>query len=183
MALSQNLKDYESIIVYHGSHTVVWTPDFGMLKDGKDFGKGFYTTSSKRQAENFARIVTARETGRTPMLNAYRLSSLDGLNVKVFAETEPPTPDWLGMIIDCRKKKLSHGYDVVIGPVADDKTSTVIQVFLEGLYGPPESLEAQEFAIKQFMSQRLSNQIVFCSEKAATRLTFIDVQGVAERRR
>lgn len=49
----QNLSD--GMLLYHGSYMVVDTPDLAKCAEKKDFGKGFYLTTSKKQAENFIR--------------------------------------------------------------------------------------------------------------------------------
>lgn len=48
----QKLSD--GMLLYHGSYTVVNTPDLAKCATRKDFGKGFYLTTSKKQAENSA---------------------------------------------------------------------------------------------------------------------------------
>ena len=47
------LKLSEGMLLYHGSYCEVKTPALAKCADFKDFGKGFYLTSSKEQAENF----------------------------------------------------------------------------------------------------------------------------------
>lgn len=43
----------DGMILYHGSYCEVKIPDLSKCSDFKDFGKGFYLTSSKEQAEKF----------------------------------------------------------------------------------------------------------------------------------
>lgn len=43
----------DGMFLYHGSYCEVRTPDLTKCAACKDFGKGFYLTSSKEQAENF----------------------------------------------------------------------------------------------------------------------------------
>lgn len=43
----------DGMLLYHGSYCEVKTPDLVKCSDFKDFGKGFYLTSCKKQAENF----------------------------------------------------------------------------------------------------------------------------------
>ena len=58
------LKD--GFILYHGSYCEVKEPDLGKCAKRKDFGQGFYLTTSKDQAERFLRtsIVKAMATGK-----------------------------------------------------------------------------------------------------------------------
>ena len=43
----------DGMLLYHGSYCEVNPPDLAKCVDFKDFGKGFYLTSSKEQAESF----------------------------------------------------------------------------------------------------------------------------------
>ncbi len=43
------------LLLYHGSYVEVPIPDINRCRDGKDFGKGFYLTTDKAQAERFVR--------------------------------------------------------------------------------------------------------------------------------
>ena len=47
----QKLSD--GMLLYHGSYMVVDTPDLAKCAARKDFGKGFYLTTSRKQAEAF----------------------------------------------------------------------------------------------------------------------------------
>jgi hypothetical protein len=49
----QKLSD--GMLLYHGSYTAVNRPDLSKCAAKKDFGKGFYLTTSKKQAEDFVR--------------------------------------------------------------------------------------------------------------------------------
>ena len=51
------------MIVYHGSNTEIKEIDLAKSKLGLDFGKGFYVTSIREQAEIWARKRCAREGG------------------------------------------------------------------------------------------------------------------------
>ncbi len=41
---------YDGMLLYHGSYTAVDNIDLEMCTEGKDFGRGFYMTSSQQQA-------------------------------------------------------------------------------------------------------------------------------------
>ena len=43
----------DGMLLYHGGYCEVKKPDLAKCAAFKDFGKGFYLTSSKEQAENF----------------------------------------------------------------------------------------------------------------------------------
>ena len=50
----------QGMILYHGSYCVVEEPNLNRCAKYKDFGQGFYLTSSKRQAKSFAKIATTK---------------------------------------------------------------------------------------------------------------------------
>lgn len=47
--------------LYHGSFTQVPEIDLGKCKRGKDFGRGFYVTSSYKQAQNFVPLSVNKQ--------------------------------------------------------------------------------------------------------------------------
>lgn len=54
----------ESMILYHGSYCIVENPDLQKCAKYKDFGQGFYLTTSKEQAKNFAKITATKAKAR-----------------------------------------------------------------------------------------------------------------------
>ena len=50
----------DGIILYHGSYCPVETPDLAKCAMYKDFGQGFYLTTSKEQAKSFAKISATK---------------------------------------------------------------------------------------------------------------------------
>lgn len=50
----------DGLILYHGSYCEVKEPDLTKCSKRKDFGQGFYLTSSKEQAESFLKTSIAK---------------------------------------------------------------------------------------------------------------------------
>jgi hypothetical protein len=50
--------------LYHGSYCEVSDPDLSKCARYKDFGQGFYLTSSREQALRFSKISTTKAVGR-----------------------------------------------------------------------------------------------------------------------
>ena len=70
------------MIVYHGSSVVVRQPDILHSYRALDFGKGFYVTSVREQAERWARRKAVLVGGRA-MVNQYQMDDgMTGLRVK-----------------------------------------------------------------------------------------------------
>lgn len=103
------LKD--GFIFYHGSYCEVKEPDLTQCAKRKDFGQGFYLTTSKEQAENFLKtaIVKAVAAGKIQenqnygYISTFELQLSRKLEIHIFENADV---DWLHCIAAHRKKKL-----------------------------------------------------------------------------
>ncbi|MBR5345492.1 MAG: DUF3990 domain-containing protein [Clostridia bacterium] len=76
------------MIVYHGSSLIVTHPDTNHSYRSLDFGKGFYVTSVKGQAERWARRKASLDNGKA-IVNQYRMSDdMTGLHVKTWSSVK-----------------------------------------------------------------------------------------------
>ena len=135
-----------------------------------DFGCGFYTTTNKNQADNFAQKVVVRRGG-VPTVNAYELdeSTLADLNVKRFLA---PDEQWLDFVSAHRNGTYAgEKYDVIIGAVANDDVYRTLQIYAGGLLTKEQALEALKI-------KKLFDQYVFASEKALSALKFVNAEEV-----
>ena len=106
------------MIVYHGSNQVIKTPDISFSKNYLDFGKGFYITTFKKQAEKWAARKASRYGGE-PVVNEYEL--LDNLSSFSVLRFDDENEKWLDFVCSCRNgQDLNKDYDIIIGNVADD---------------------------------------------------------------
>lgn len=55
---------YDGLILFHGSYCEVSKPDLQRCSARKDFGKGFYLTSSREQAESFLRTAIGKAVAK-----------------------------------------------------------------------------------------------------------------------
>jgi hypothetical protein len=101
----------------------------------KDFGKGFYTTAITRHAGERA-VDIAAAIGSSPAITVFDFDEAalaDGkFSVKRFLT---PSQEWVEFVMRCRDRKLPqppHAYDVVEGPVANDKMRTQFALFERG---------------------------------------------------
>ena len=62
------------VIVYHGSCDVVRTPDIKHSYRNLDFGKGFYVTTVREQAERLTRRKAVLLSGKA-IVNQYLMSN------------------------------------------------------------------------------------------------------------
>ena len=94
------------MIVFHTSYIQVSNPDIHHSRDFLDFGKGFYVTTNKQQAINYANRFI-RRNGEA-WLNVYELNDdLSNWNILSFEEYNET---WLDYVYNCRKgvKEESH---------------------------------------------------------------------------
>lgn len=147
--------------VFQGSYTRVRQPEIRVGKYTKDFGCGFYCTQLREQAERWASRYP------TPVVNVYTSQITTDLRVLEF---EMMTEGWLDFIANCRGG-VPHQYDIVIGPMADDKVYDHVNAFLSG-----------EITREQFWShakfKRPTHQIVFCTERSLQALTYVSSKEV-----
>ncbi len=135
-----------------------------------DFGNGFYTTTNKEQAENFAKKVVMRRGGK-PFVNVYEFDEniqSSSLKIKKFPY---PNEDWLNFVAEHRNGIYTgEKYDIIIGAVANDDVYRTLQVYMSGLLTKEQALEALKV-------KKLFNQYVFTSEEALKLLKFVKVYG------
>ncbi len=109
------LKD--GFVLYHGSYCEVKAPDLAKCAKRKDFGQGFYLTTSKELAESFLRtsIAKAIATGTIEEGQKFGYISTFEFNLSGNLEThifENADVDWLHCIAAHRKKKCSSKLNV-----------------------------------------------------------------------
>lgn len=128
--------------LYHGSNENVERPRILEKQRLLDFGKGFYVTSSREQAERWAKIKQKR-TGvpASAVVNVYLASNnllIDPLlKSKVFHEASEA---WLDFIILNRNSDLNPEYDLVFGPVANDTLYQTFSLYEAGILTKPETI-------------------------------------------
>ena len=128
------------MILYHGSNTVVDQINLDICKPFRDFGKGFYVTGIRSQAENMAKR-TVRIKGGSPVLNLFEIEDdfmvNPGLSIKDFDST--PTEEWALFVMNNRDRYFTdfknplcnqdNKYDIVHGPVANDAMAVLFQQY------------------------------------------------------
>ena len=153
--------------LYHGSIVAVRKPSLLPGRPNADFGKGFYTTSNVEQAVRWANIKKERENANRAVVSVYEFDEalLNNVewNIRHFNGADE---SWLYFVADCRKGR-THNYDLVLGPVANDKVFTTVNLFESGV------LDAQA-AILQLKAYKTYDQVFFHSERAIKELKFLD---------
>jgi hypothetical protein len=116
--------------LYHGSNIEIVNPDLNIGREKVDFGKGFYTTTIKDQAEKWAinKIAQDKINGiqSISIVSEYEFTENEWLFEKTF---NGYNEDWLMFVTECRRTDLpsiNHGYDVIRGNIADDNVVKTI---------------------------------------------------------
>jgi len=159
--------------LYHGSTQRVEHPVIFEQQRLLDFGKGFYVTTSKEQAGQWASIKSKRETGKSKaFVNVYFADDnlLNGphLKIKIFNQA---SEEWLDFILFNRNNDIRHGYDIVFGPVANDTLYQTLTLFESGILTKPET-------IARLKVHRLFDQISFHTPEALDRLKFVETYQI-----
>jgi hypothetical protein len=155
------------IKLYHGSNTLFEIPSLAKSKDKRDFGRGFYTTTIKEQAADWAKTLQYRFSGGAYVYE-FELNNIETLNMKVFRGLDL---EWLEFVKENRLKGgTRHNFDAVTGAVANDKTMQTITMYVDGIYTAEETLN-------RLRHMSPNDQVSFHTEKA---LACLKLRGVTE---
>jgi len=152
--------------LYHGGTEIIERPEIRAANRPVDFGDGFYTTSDFKQAANFAKLRADFRKKNFGIVNDYEIDE------KLFADFsilkfENPNEEWFDFVVDCRRGgRLFEKYDLIIGPVANDRVFRVLDFYEAGVY-------TKEYAIAELLPYRLSNQYAFFNKNLISNLKFI----------
>lgn len=126
-----------------------------------DFGNGFYCTRLQQQA------ITWADKNQSPgLVYLVEVKDYSHLNVKRFLDVDK---GWLDFIANCRADaQFKHGFDVVIGPMADDTIWDFVSMYLEGSLPESAFLELAKF-------KKPTHQICFCSQEALDLLNLKEI--------
>lgn len=153
--------------LYHGSYMTVNTPKILQADRKLDFGTGFYLTSSYEQAERWAILKAQRYEGNSPVISVFETDDNIFSCLKIL-KFEKADASWLRFVSANRKGlDTDNSFDVIIGPVANDKTMPVISLYFSGLYDEDE-------AIRRLLPQKLHDQYAFKTEESLSALKFIE---------
>lgn len=169
------------MILYHGSNTDIRTINLALCRPFKDFGRGFYLTVMKEQAENMAKRVAGIYGGR-PVLNVYDIDEnfihMRELNIKNFGvET---SEEWARFVRNNRNRKFEkfssiecnfdNKYDIVIGPIADDDMALLFRQYENGMI-------TFDMMLNGMIYKKTTNQYSFHTEKAISLLKKVKNDG------
>lgn len=164
--------------LYHGTIDRIEAIDLSRGRRRKDFGQGFYLALDVKQAIGMMHKKRKEVLLRTPGLDSneiverlYRVrlkpSSEESLRILDFNRVDLT---WLDFILSCREtlEGAAHGYDIVVGPTADDDTMAALKMYHKGLYGPVGSSQAKTALLNVLEPENLGVQCCLCTPAAVS---------------
>jgi hypothetical protein len=135
-----------------------------------DFGTGFYTTTNKGQAINFTNKFA--NLGKSRIVNTYdydKIKANEELSILKFNEANL---EWFRYVVANRSGNgKDSDFDIVIGSVANDQVYEVIEGYELGNY-------SEEEALKRFLAFKLTDQIVFKTEKSLLYIKYLSSEQI-----
>ena len=156
--------------LYHGSLEVVSEPRIITPNRTLDYGRGFYTTTSYEQAEQWVR---RRKGAQHPVgyVNVYELAEVLPDEIKQL-RFETPTEEWVDFVMRNRTERgFEHSFDIVYGPVANDRVYAAFALYESNLLD-------KEGLIRELRTYELVDQFLFHTEQSLQHLTFIEAKEV-----
>jgi hypothetical protein len=158
------------MILYHGSIEIVENPEIRIPSRSLDYGYGFYTTTSLKQAEDW---VKRKLNSNSPVgyVNIYEFDNnlIKSLKTLLF---ESPTEEWVDFVMSNRTNKdFNHDFDIVYGPVANDKVYAAFALYEGGI------IDKQNL-ISELKAYKLVDQYLFHTDKALKTIKFIEAKQV-----
>jgi hypothetical protein len=148
--------------VYHGSYTEITEIDLSKGQVNKDFERGFYVTKFRNHAETWAEIIGSKHDtiGVVTEFKFYERAFTD--DVYKTLQFNSYNEKWLDFIVLNRDKSTTeqhHDYDIVEGPVADDKVQNRIDQYLNGEI-------SKDVFLNMLKYHKETHQICFCTRKS-----------------
>lgn len=153
--------------LYHGSNVEVRKPSLRYGRNNTDFGKGFYTTTQKEQAERWTEIKLDRAKAGKRVVSVYDIDDAMLINPDLkIREFHGVDEAWLEFVVNSRKG-IKHDYDLVFGPVANDKVFTTVNLYESGVLDAPT-------AIARLKAYKTYDQLSFHTDRVIKTLNFVE---------
>lgn len=151
--------------LYHGSTVDILQIELGKSKPNKDFGRAFYLSEDKQQALEMAQFRAEFED-TVPVVNVYEFDEtlFQQFRYKRFEEY---SEEWAHFVYDHRTEPNGmtlHDYDIVYGPIANDRVGAQIARFKQGYITFDEFLNRIQYI------KGITFQYAFCTQRAIDKL-------------
>jgi len=152
--------------LFHGSTVEIEYIDLALSKPNKDFGRAFYLSTDEQQALELAKFRAEFEDSE-PIVNVFEFdeSLFHQFHCKRF---EAYTVEWAHFVYDHRTEpqgRTLHDYDIVYGPIANDRIGAQITRFKQGYITFDEFLRRIQYI------KGITFQYAFCTQRAVDKLT------------
>ena len=159
--------------LYHGSNFEVKNPGILTTLRTGDFGRGFYTTSSIKQARRWAQIRARQAEIDIGIVSIFEVDDTifenHLLSVKTFTTAND---EWLDFVLANRMDvAYEHQFDLVRGPVANDRVYACLNALEEGL-------AERATVLKRLKTFVLADQILFHTSQSLQFLSFAAIEEV-----
>lgn len=151
--------------LYHGSSMPVENPLAEIGRNNLDFGKGFYTTRLKEQAQKWGGLVASRKSpDAIGVVSTYECDEDLLVNSEFcYKQFNQYDMEWLDFVVSCRQGMDDTEYDIVEGGVANDQVIDTVEDY-------ENNRITAEQALDQLRYKKPNNQICFRSQKAINHL-------------
>lgn len=150
------------MILYHGTNKAFDTIDLTKSKPNKDFGQGFYLSREYSQAMEMAKTKFDQIKTGFPTVLTYEVDEqqMNQLNVLRF---DAYTFEWAQFILMNRRNDTNnpmHDYDIVYGPIANDKVGVQLWKFEN------QMIDLETFTRNLHRMEGITFQYFFGTERA-----------------
>ncbi len=151
--------------LYHGSTVAIQQIDLSKSRPNKDFGRAFYLSADEGQAMEMAQFRAEFEETE-PVVNVYDFDDtfFGQLRVKSF---EDYSVEWAHFVYDHRTApngRTLHDFDIVYGPIANDRIGAQIARYKQGYISFDEFLKRIQYI------KGITFQYAFCTQRAIDKL-------------
>ena len=155
--------------LYHGSVEVVRNPRIIQPERTLDYGSGFYTTTSFHQAGQWARRRMQLMKLNAGYVNVYALDE-EKAGEMMMLRFDSPSEAWLDFVMSNRMNPdFNHDYDLIYGPVANDRVYAAFALYESGLLD-------KSGLLRELKVYKLVDQMLFHTERSLECLSFVDVK-------
>lgn len=146
--------------LYHGSNIAVTQPLAFVGRRNLDFGRGFYTTRLKSQAQKWATLVASRKKKNPQSIVSIFEYNEDKIMKAGYVYKNFPeyNMEWLEFVVACRHGEDNTNYDIIEGGVANDQVIDTIEDYETGRI-------TAEQALDQLKYKKPNNQICFRNQE------------------
>lgn len=150
------------MILYHGTNIAFDTIDLTKSKPNKDFGQGFYLSREYSQAMEMAKTKFDQIKSGFPTVLTYEVDEQQMNQLKVL-RFDAYTFEWAQFILMNRRNdtnKPMHDYDIVFGPIANDKVGVQLWKFEN------QMIDLETFTRNLYRMEGITFQYFFGTERA-----------------